>query len=68
MFHTKDPSSKFSELFQAATTFVHGGIPRLVALVLGVNRLLIMVKDIGNLHPSAIGEVFFQLISHFIIL
>jgi hypothetical protein len=57
-FIPKDPSSKFSKLFQAATTFAHGGIPRLVAKVLGVSRLLIMVKDIGNLRPNAIGDVF----------
>jgi hypothetical protein len=58
-FIPKDPSLKFSELFQAVTTFVHGRIPRLMALVLGVSRLLVMVKDIVSLHLIAIGNVFF---------
>jgi hypothetical protein len=39
-----------------------------MALMLGANRLLAMAKDIGGLLPITIGEVFFQLISHFIVL
>jgi hypothetical protein len=34
----------------------------LMALMLGACKLLAMAKDIGGLHPIAIGEVFFQLI------
>jgi hypothetical protein len=34
-----------------------------VALMIGVNKLLAMAKDIGGLHPIAIGKMFFQLIS-----
>jgi hypothetical protein len=34
----------------------------LVALLLGVNRLLAMVKDASGLCPIVIGEVFLQLI------
>jgi hypothetical protein len=43
MFHTKGPIFKVSELFQVVVV-AHGDIPRLVALVLGVSRLLAMVK------------------------
>jgi hypothetical protein len=35
----------------------------LMALMLGVNRLLAMAKDTSDLHFITIGEVFFQLIS-----
>jgi len=37
-FILEDPSSMFSELFQAITVVVCGNIPRLVALVLGDNK------------------------------
>jgi hypothetical protein len=56
------------KLFQAIAIIVHGDIFRSVALVLGVNILLAMVKDIGGFHPIAIGEVFFRLIKSFIVL
>jgi hypothetical protein len=67
-FIPKDPSSGFSKLFQVAIIVAHGGIPRLMALVLGVSRLLAMVRDISGLHPIAISKMFLQLISHSIIL
>jgi hypothetical protein len=67
-FILKDPSSKFLELFQVAPTVVHGDIPRLVVLVLGVSRLLAMAKDIGGFRPIAMGEVFFQFINYSIVL
>jgi len=47
------------KLFQAIVIVVHGDIFRSVALMLGVNILLAMAKDIGGFHPIAIGEVFF---------
>ncbi len=67
-FIPEDPSSWFSELFQVAIIVIHANIPRLVALVLGVNRLMAMAKDNDNLHLIVVAEVFFQLISHSIIL
>jgi hypothetical protein len=67
-FGLENPSSEFSKLFQATTTIAHGDIPRLMALVLGVSKLLAMAKDIGGLHPIIIGEVFLQLISCSIVL
>jgi hypothetical protein len=36
--------------------------------VLGANKLLAMVKDIGNLHPITIGKMFLWLISCSIVL
>jgi len=35
-FIPKDPSSRFSKLFQIVVVVAHGDIPRSVALVLGV--------------------------------
>jgi hypothetical protein len=58
-FILKDPSLGFSELFQATTTIAHGDVPRSVALMLGVKRLLVMAKDTGGIRPIAVGEVFF---------
>jgi hypothetical protein len=37
-------------------------------LVLGANRLLAMVKDIGGIRPIAIDEMFFLLITRSIVL
>ncbi len=48
-FISKDPSSWFSEVFQIGDVVAHGDTPRLVALVPGVNRLL--VKDTNIFHP-----------------
>jgi hypothetical protein len=39
-FIPKDPSSRFSKLFQVTTIVVHGDILRLMALMLRANRLL----------------------------
>jgi len=39
-----------------------------MALVLGVNKLLALAKDIGGFRPIIVGEVFFRLISRSIIL
>jgi hypothetical protein len=67
-FIPEDPYSRFLKLFQIVAVIAAGHILRLVALVLGVNKLLAMEKDIGGLCPIAIGEVFFQLFSHSIVL
>jgi hypothetical protein len=64
----EDPSSKFSKLFQVTIVTVHEDIPKSMVLMLGANRLLAMAKDIGGLHPIAIGKVFFLLISRSIVL
>jgi hypothetical protein len=66
-FIPKDRSLGFSELFQATATVTHGDIPRLMALMLGANRLLAMGKDIGGLHFIVVGKVFLQFINHFIV-
>jgi hypothetical protein len=63
-FIPEDPSSRFSELFLVAL----GDILKSMALVLGVNKLLALAKDIGGFRPIIVGEVFFQLISRSIIL
>jgi hypothetical protein len=67
-FIPKDPSSWFLELFQVVVVVVHGDIPRLVAQMLGVNKLLTMAKDISGLCPVTIGKVFFRYINHYIVL
>jgi hypothetical protein len=54
-FIPKDPSSRFSKLFQNVVVAC-GDIFRLVAF--GANRLLAMAKDIGGLSPIVVGEVF----------
>jgi hypothetical protein len=58
-FILRDPSLKFLELFQAIAIVAHADIPRLVALMLGANKLLVMAKDISGLHLIIVGEVFF---------
>jgi len=64
----EDPSSKFSKLFQVTVAITHGDILKLMALMLGVSKLLAIVKDIGGFRPIAVGEVFFRLISCSIVL
>ncbi len=68
-FIPKDPSSRFLEFFQVVVVVVvREDILKSITLVLGANKLLAMVKDIGGLHPIVVGKVFFQLISHSIVL
>jgi len=67
-FILEDPSSGFSKLFQVVSTIARGDILRLVALVLGVNRLVALAKDIKCFCFIVVGETFFQFISHSIIL
>jgi hypothetical protein len=66
-FIPKDPSSKFSELFQDVAIVVYGDIPRSMTLMLKANRLLTMEKNIGGLHIIVIGQVFLRLITRFIV-
>jgi hypothetical protein len=49
----------FSKLFQVTSIVAHGDIFRSVVLMLGVNKLLAMVKDSTSLALIAIGKVFF---------
>jgi hypothetical protein len=56
-FILHDPSPRFSKLLTTSIVAC-GDILRLVALVLGVNRLLAMAKDTGGLRPIAISKVF----------
>jgi len=65
-FIPEDPPLGFFELFQAIVA--HRDTPRSMALVLGASKLLAMEKNIGGLHPIDISKVFFQLISHLIVL
>jgi hypothetical protein len=57
-FILEDPYLGFLELFQVVITIPHGDILRSVALVLEVNKLLVMAKDIGGLCLIAIGNMF----------
>jgi hypothetical protein len=65
-FIPKDPSSKFLELFQVGVVIAHRDIPRLVALMLGVSKLLAMANDTSGLCLIAI--VFLRLINRSIVL
>jgi hypothetical protein len=67
-FILEDASLKFSKLFQTIAIVTCGDILRSVALMLGVSKLLAMVKDTECLCPIIVDEVFFQLISHSIVL
>jgi hypothetical protein len=67
-FILEDPSLRVSKLFHVGVVVVRGDIPRLVALVLGANKLLAMANDTSGLHPIIVGEEFFQLISRSIVL
>jgi hypothetical protein len=66
-FIPEDPSLGFSKLFQTVV-IVHGVIFRLVALMLGVSKLLTMAKDTSGLYPIVVGEVFLRFINCSIIL
>ncbi len=57
-FIPKDPSLRFLDLFQVATHVAHGDIPKLVALMLGISRLLAMAKNTNSLHSIVVGKVF----------
>jgi hypothetical protein len=57
-FTPKDLSLRFSKLFQIAPIVAHGNIPKLVALILGVSRLLAMANDIGGLCLITVNKVF----------
>jgi hypothetical protein len=63
----EDPSLRLLGLFQVVVV-IHGDNPRLVALVLGVSKLLTMAKETGGFSPIAVSKMFFQLISHSIVL
>jgi hypothetical protein len=61
MFHTKGPILRVFGIIPGIVTIVHGDILRLVALMLGVNMLLVMVKDTGGLCLIAVNEIFFPI-------
>ncbi len=67
-FIPKDPSSRFSKLFQVVITIAHGDIFKFMALMLGANRLLAMAKDTASLRLITICEMFLRLISCSIVL
>jgi len=67
-FILEDASLKFSKLFQIIVIITCGDILRLVALMLGVSKLLAMAKDTEGLCFIIVNEVFFQFISHSIVL
>jgi len=67
-FILKDPSLGFLELFQVIVIVVHQDIPRSMALVLRVNKLLAMAKNIDGLCLIVVNKVFFQFISYSIVL
>jgi len=67
-FILKDLSLGFSELFQAIVIVVHRNIPRSMALVLGVNKLLAMAKYTNGLSFIVVSKVFLQFISYSIVL
>jgi hypothetical protein len=64
-FIPEDPSSGFSHV---VAIVVRMDIFRLMAIMLRVNKLLAMAKDISGLCPIVISEVFLHFISHSIVL
>jgi hypothetical protein len=66
-FIPKDPSSGFLELFQVAIVVVHGDMLKVMALMLGANILLVVVKDFGGIRLIIVNEMFLRLISHCLI-
>jgi hypothetical protein len=67
-FIPKDPSSGFLELFQVAVVVVHGDMLKVMALMLGANILLVVVKDFGGIRLIIVNEMFLRLISRSIVL
>jgi hypothetical protein len=67
-FIPEGPSSWFSKLFQVDVVVAHGNIPRSMALLLGVNIMLAMAKDIGGVCPIIVSKTFCQLIDCSIVL
>jgi hypothetical protein len=61
----KDPSLGLSRLFQVVV--IHGD-NRLVALVLGANKLLAMAKKTSGFSLIAVSKMFFQLMNCSIVL
>jgi len=61
-FIPKDPSLRFLGLFQVIVIITLNDIPRSMALMLGTNKFLAMVKNTRSLRPITIGEVFLRLI------
>jgi hypothetical protein len=59
MFHTRRPILRVFEIIPGTITIAHGDILRLVALMLGVSRLLVMAKDTSGLCPIVVSEIFF---------
>jgi len=57
-FILEDPSLRSLELFQATVIVDYGDIFRSTALMLRVNKLLVMTKYTNGLCLIAIGEVF----------
>jgi hypothetical protein len=66
-FISKDPSSRFLNLFQVVV-IASGDILGLVALMLRTRKLLIMAKDTGGLCLILVGKAFLQLINRSIVL
>ncbi len=59
MFHIGGPILRVFGIILGCCCCCSWDIPRSMALVLGVNKLLAMTKDISGLCLIAIGEVFF---------
>ncbi len=68
MLHIRRPILRVFKIIKVVVVVVRGDILRSVALVLRANRLLAMAKDISGFCPTAVGEVFLQLISCSIVL
>jgi len=59
---------QFFGIIQTIIIVAHSDILRLMGLVMGANRLLVMAKDIRGFHPIVVSKVFCPLINHSIIL
>ncbi len=67
-FIPKDSSSRFLELFLIVVVLAHGDIPKLVALMLEATKLFAIANDTNGIRHITVGEMFFWLINHSIVL
>jgi hypothetical protein len=62
-FEPEDLTHGFIQFHQLCSHVAMGRIPRFVVQVLGVSRLLSLVKPFSGIHPIVVEKVFYWLVS-----